>query len=375
VVVAADSTERVHDPAVCGAQAACLEPAVAVVVCEAVVEGGGEQRMNTAIFNRTGFKWNSAVVLAAVLFLPGNSTSVSSQAQEKSSSTSSAAAMAQKTFDSPQQAADALIEASQSYDVAALNAILGPAGRDLIDTGEPARDKSDAQAFATRAKEKNSVVIDPKNAAVATLVIGNEDWPTPIPIVKKSGKWLFDSNAARREILNRRIGEDELTIIDLLNGYVDAQREYSLEQHDRSGVNQYAQRIISTPGKQDGLAWQNADGSWGGPIGEAAAKAIGEGYSLKSDPFHGYYFKTLKRQGPAAPLGEMSYLVKGYMIGGYALVAVPAQYKVTGVNTFIVSNDGIVYEKILGPDGANIVQKMDTYNPDKTWTPVEPSNP
>ena len=182
---------------------------------------------------------------------------------------------------------------------------------------------------------------------------------------------MFDSNAGRREVLNRRIGENELTIIDLLNGYVDAQREYSLKQHDGSGVNEYAQQIISTPGKQDGLAWKNADGTWGGPVGDAVAEAIGKGYSLKTEPFHGYLFKTLRAQGPTAPLGQMSYMVKGYMIGGYALVAVPAVYKVTGVNTFMVSNDGIVYEKILGPDGGSIVEKMETYNPDKTWTPVD----
>lgn len=324
--------------------------------------------MNSAIFNRTGFKLNGAVVLAGVLFLPGNSISVFSQAQQKSST---ATAVAQRTFDTPQQAADALIQAAQSYDLPALNAILGPAGHELVDTGEPVKDKSAAQEFAAKAKEKNSVAIDTKNAALATLVIGNEDWPTPIPIVKKNGKWSFDSAAGRREILDRRIGGNELTTIDLMQGYVDAQREYSLVEHDHSGVHEYAQRVISTPGKQDGLAWKNADGTWGGPIGEAVADAIGEGYSLKTEPFHGYRFKTLKGQGPAAPLGQMSYMVKGFMIGGYALVAVPAEYKVTGVNTFIVSNDGIVYEKILGPDGGKIVEKMEVFNPDKTWTPVD----
>ena len=234
------------------------------------------------------------------------------------------------------------------------------------------KDRSDLEAFAARAAEKDSVTVDPKNAAVATLTVGNEDWPLPIPLVKKSGKWLFNSQASRTEILNRKIGENELTIIDLLRGYVEAQREYSLTQHGGSGVHESAQRIISTPGKQDGLAWQNADGTaWGGPTGEAVAKAIEEGRSPKTEPFHGYNFNTLKAQGPAAPLGQMSYMVKGFMIGGYALVAVPVQFKVTGVNTFMISNDGIVYEKILGVDGTAIVEKMETYNPDKTWTVVE----
>jgi hypothetical protein len=349
-------------------------------------EGEGEQTMTMTIFNRTNFKFSGAVgevagsnlvvptiyvqlrtmvVLAGILFLPAP---ISTEAQTKPATTG---AVAQKTFDTPQAAADALIQAAQSYDVAALDAILGATGHSLISTGEPVKDKSDAQAFAARAQEKNSIAVDPKTPTRATLVIGADEWPTPIPIVQKNGKWSFDSKAGSMEILYRRIGENELTVIDMLQGYVDAQREYSLEQHDGSGVNEYAQRIVSSPGKHDGLAWQNADGSWGGPIGEEIAKAIGEGYSLKTEPFHGYRFKILKGQGPAAPLGQMSYLVKGYMIGGYALVAVPAEFKVTGVNTFIVSNDGIVYEKILGADGPSIVEKMETYNPDKTWTPVE----
>jgi hypothetical protein len=148
---------------------------------------------------------------------------------------------------------------------------------------------------------------------------------------------------------------------------VEAQQEYALEVHDNSGINQYAQRIISQPGKRDGLAWKNSDGSWGGPIGENIAKALEEGYTSKSEPYHGYYFKILKGQGPAAPLGEMNFLVEGVMIGGFALVAVPADYRVTGVQTFIVSYEGIVYQKDLGPDSLNIVKNMELYNPDKTW--------
>jgi len=146
---------------------------------------------------------------------------------------------------------------------------------------------------------------------------------------------------------------------------VDVQKEYSLQAHD--GVNQYAQRIISTPGKQDGLAWKNDDGTWAGPVGEGIAKALEQGYSSKAEPYHGYYFKILKGQGPAAPLGRIDFVVKGIMIGGFALVAVPAEYRVTGVKTFIVSHDGIVYEKDLGPDSLNIAKEMELYNPDKTW--------
>ena len=324
--------------------------------------------MNAKILNRACFRFNYLAGLAAVLFLAANAVVLSCQEQKKAAST---AASAQKTFATPQDAASALIQACQHNDAAGLEEILGPSGHDLIDTGEPVKDKKQIEDFAARASEKNAIEIDPKNPARAVLMVGNEDWPSPVPIVKRNGKWLFDSKAGRREVLYRRIGDNELAVIDMLHGYVEAQAEYSLVQHDDSGINQYAQKIISTPGKQDGLAWQNADGSWAGPVGEAIAKVLAEGYTPKTEPYHGYRFKVLKGQGPAAHLGRMSYLVNGFMIGGFALVAVPAEYRITGVNTFIVNNDGVIYQKDLGPDGASIVEKMDEYNPDKTWTAVE----
>jgi hypothetical protein len=152
---------------------------------------------------------------------------------------------------------------------------------------------------------------------------------------------------------------------------VEAQSEYGLQMRAVNDVNQYAQRIISTPGKKDGLAWQNADGTWAGPIGENIARAIEQGYSLTSDPYHGYFFKILKGQGPAAPLGEMDFVVKGVMIGGFALIAAPAEYGVTGLRSFIVSHDGIVYEKDLGPNTLDEFQRMQRFDPDKSWTPVK----
>jgi hypothetical protein len=158
-----------------------------------------------------------------------------------------------------------------------------------------------------------------------------------------------------------------LNAITICRGFVEAQDDYALEIHDDPGVNQYAQRIISTPGKHDGLAWKNPDGSWGGPVGEAVAQALEEGYVDKAKPFHGYYFKVLKGQGPAARLGQLDYVVEGAMIGGFALVAVPAQYRVTGLMTFMVAYDGAVYQKDLGPDSLNIVKNVERYNPDKTW--------
>jgi len=184
---------------------------------------------------------------------------------------------------------------------------------------------------------------------------------------KKNGQWFYDSASGRTEALYRRIGENELNAIAVCRGFVEAQHEYASTRHDGAEVNQYAQRIISTPGKHDGLAWQNLDGSWDGPVGEAAAKAMEQGYLAQGEPYHGYYFKVLKGQGPAAPLGELDFVVEGAMIGGFALVASPAQYRVTGVETFIVSYEGIVYQKDLGADTLNIFKSMERYNPDKTW--------
>jgi DUF2950 family protein len=276
----------------------------------------------------------------------------------------------QKEFDDPKQAADALIQVAANFDVAAAKEILGPDSQDLVSSEDPVMDKNRAQAFADKAKEKNAIKIDKKDPNRAILLVGNDDFPLPIPIVKRKGKWSFDTKAGRQEILNRRIGANELDAITICRGFVEAQNDYALEKHDDAKVNQYAQRIISTPGKHDGLAWKNADGTWGGPVGEAVAKAIEQGYSIpqsQPQPYHGYYFKVLKGQGPAARMGQMDFVVKGAMIGGFALAAAPARYRVTGVKTFIVGPSGIVYEKDLGPDTLKRFQSMERYNPDKTW--------
>jgi DUF2950 family protein len=276
----------------------------------------------------------------------------------------------QKAFATPKEAADALIQAAGSFDVSALKQILGPEGEDLISSEDPVRDKNNAAAFAAKAQQKNSISIDQKNPGRAVLVVGNETWPLPIPIVKRNGKWSFDTQAGHQELLYRRIGANELDAIQICRGYVDAQGEYALEKHDGSEVNQYAQRILSTPGKHDGLAWRNSDGSLGGPIAEGIADALEQGYTDRAKPYHGYFFKILKGQGPAAPLGAMDFVVEGAMIGGFALAAAPAEYRVTGVKTFVVSYEGIVYQKDLGPDTLKIFKAMELYNPDKSWKPT-----
>ena len=273
-------------------------------------------------------------------------------------------------FGTPQEAADAVIAAAADFDVAKLDAIFGPDGDDFISSGDEVQNKNKAEDFAQQAKTNHSISMDPAKPNRATIIVGDEQWPFPVPLIKVNGKWYFDSKAGREAILYRRIGANELDAITVCRGYVEAQREYSLTVHDDSGVNQYAQKIFSTPGKQDGLYWKNADGTSAGPIGDAVAKALEEGYTTGKDGFHGYYFKILKGQGPAAPMGKLNYVIDGIMIGGFALVAVPTEYRVTGVKSFIVSNDGIVYQKDLGADSLNIVKNMELYNPDATWKPT-----
>ena len=278
----------------------------------------------------------------------------------------------QKQFDTPKQAADALIQVATNFDVAAAKEILGPDGEDIISSEDPVMDKKRATEFANKAKEKNSVELDKQNPNHAILLVGNDDFPLPIPIVKQNGKWFFDTKVGREEILNRRVGANELNTIEICRGFVEAQHEYAMEKHDGSKVNQYAQNILSDPGKHNGLAWQNPDGTWGGPVGEEVAKALQEEYKVeRGTPYHGYFFKVLKGQGPAAPGGEIDFMVGGAMIGGFGLAAAPAEYRVTGVETFMVGPDGVVYEKDLGPDTLKIFQGMDKYNPDNSWKVTE----
>jgi hypothetical protein len=308
---------------------------------------------------------NARTVLLALLVIAFSCASAVAQMQTQHLLPSTPAAEKPKGFASPQLAAEALIKAAEKYDVPALLEIFGPEGKYIVASADPVRDKSIAQEFVEKAHEKNAVSIDRMRAS---LLIGKEDWPIPVPIVRKRGMWYFDAKAGRKEILFRRIGANELDAIRICRGFVEAQKEYASTVHDDSGIHQYAQKIISTPGKQDGLFWNNPDGSAGGPISHPIARAIEEGYSTKSpSPYHGYFYKVLKGQGPAAPLGQLDFMVKGAMIGGFALVAVPAEYRVTGVKTFIVSHDGIVYQKDLGPDSLKIVKEMERYNPDKSW--------
>jgi hypothetical protein len=316
---------------------------------------------------RSLFLWVFAAVAWCCLI--GSRPSRGQETASKQGSAVSNVPTDARRFDTPQQAVDVLIDAAEKFDVVALAQIFGTGGEDIAFTGEYAQDRQHAANFVSEAHEKKSVSVDPKSGNRAFLLVGDEDWPFPVPLVKTGQKWFFDAKAGRQELLYRRIGANELDAIAICRGYVEAQHEYALQPHEGYEVNQYAQRIVSTPGKQDGLAWQNLDGTWGGPVGDKIAHAIEQGYS-SGQPYHGYFFKVLKGQGPAAPLGELDFVVKGVMIGGFALVAAPSEYGVTGVRSFIVSHDGVVYEKDLGQKTLDEFKSMERFNPDQSWTPV-----
>ncbi len=338
--------------------AAADEVVAAVVVVKQSMHE--EKPMKSKLHMMTSTKillFGSAIICVAGLSL------IAATETKKDSPTASQ----QKQFNTPKEAADSLIAAASSFDVAQLKEILGPDAGDVVSSADPVADKNRATAFAEKAKAKMNVGTDPKNPNQVIVTVGDDDFPLAIPIVKRGSKWMFDTKIGRQEILNRRIGSNELDAIAICHGFDDAQQQYAQEKHDDAKVNQYAQKIVSTPGKHDGLAWQNADGTWGGPVGQGIANALEQGYTQKSQPYHGYYFKVLKGQGPAAPMGQMDFVVDGAMIGGFALAAAPAQYRITGVKTFIVGPNGIVYEKDLGQNTLKTFQAMERYNPDKTW--------
>ena len=277
----------------------------------------------------------------------------------------------QRTFASPEEAVKAFIEALKSNDVKALEAILGPGSRDLVSSGDPVADKAVRERFLSRYGEKNRLEV---TDAKANLSLGNDDWPFAVPIVKKDGLWRFDAKAGKEEILARRIGQNELSAIQFCLAYVDAQREYTLKDRDGDGLLEYAQKFGSDKGKKNGLYWKAKEGEEQSPLGPIAAAAYSRGYRKKGEnpqPFYGYFYRILTGQGKNAPGGAYGYLAKGNMIGGFALVAYPAKYASSGVMTFIVNHDGVVYEKDLGRNTEKAAQAMKLFDPDSTWKKVE----
>ncbi len=277
-------------------------------------------------------------------------------------------ANAQQSFKTPEEAADALVSAVRTGDRKAMLTVLGQGGADIVSSGDDVGDANARQLVLEAYDAKHQVV--PEGADKATLIIGRADWPFPIPLVRKDGGWQFDTAAGREEILFRRIGRNELSAIQASLAYVDAQHEYAEQGVAGSGV--YAQRIVSQPGKKDGLYWPAQSGADESPLGEFAASAAAEGYRAGQQriPYHGYYYKVLTRQGPNAPGGALDYVVRGKMIGGFALVAYPAEYGNSGIMTFLVNHQGTIYEKDLGPGTAAIAAGMTAFNPDGTWQRV-----
>lgn len=280
----------------------------------------------------------------------------------------------QKTFASPEAAAKALVNAAKTGDLKELLDILGPDGKEIISSGDEVADKNGRERFAQMYEERNGLNREGDQRAV--LEVGKDGWPFPIPILKVGDAWRFDTKAGKQEILDRRIGKNELSAIQACLAYLDAQREYASMGRYGNSLPVYAQKFLSEPGKKDGLYWEAKEGEAGSPLGPLFASSHERGYTRKApgqrpSPYHGYYYKILTAQGKNAHGGAYSYLVDGKMVGGFALVAYPAQYGVSGIMTFMVSHDGSVYEKDLGKETAAIAQPMKTFDPDKTWRKVE----
>lgn len=275
----------------------------------------------------------------------------------------------QKTFSSPEEAAKALYQAAKADDAQAVLAILGPSAESLIHSGDAVQDKNAHDLFIQRCEQMNRIGKQADGSRV--LYVGADNWPFPIPLVNKAGQWYFDTAAGKQEVLFRRIGKNELAALRVLQVLFDAQGQYFDGTHD--GVTkQYATRIISTPGKQDGLFWQAAEGQPESPIGPLIAYANKEGYTKKAEPFHGYFYRPLTGQGTNVAGGAKPYLAEG-KVTGFAFIAYPAEYRNSGVMTFVVDASGVVYEKDLGPDTATVAAAITAYNPDKTWTAIPAS--
>lgn len=285
-----------------------------------------------------------------------------------SSPSALAAEAQQETFAAPEQAVDALVAANRSGSTPELLKILGPESEKLISSGDPIADKAGKDRFI--AAYDASHKFESQGADKVVLIVGKQDWPFPIPLLRQGSVWRFDTKTGEREILDRRIGRNELNVIEVCRAYVEAEREYAAKDRLGSGHLEYARHFLSTPGKHDGLYWPTGAGQEQSPLGPLIAKARTAGYIAKeneSRPYYGYYYRTLERQGPNAPGGARNYVVNGHMTGGFAMVAFPARYGDSGVMTFVVNQNGIVYQTDLGPETDSIAGSMTQFDPDATW--------
>jgi len=280
-----------------------------------------------------------------------------------------APSMAQERFDSPEAAVQAVIDAADNRDVTRLSAIFGPKAIGILTSGDPTQDSAEQAEFARLAHARHRVEISSMHPNRAILAIGDEDWPFPVPIVRINGKWSFDASQTPVEMRARRIGSDELDAIEICYGYVEAQMNYATEDRDKGGMLKYAPRLMSTPGHHDGLYWEGESEPL---VPEALARAAWDGVRKgQAKPYHGYYFRVLDGQGPDAPGGTHNYFVKDKLIGGFGLVAWPAEYGVTGIHTFVVNQNGVVYQKDIEPVPGKPPLPITRFDPDRSWEPVE----
>jgi hypothetical protein len=280
----------------------------------------------------------------------------------------SALSFAQQRFDSAQAAAQALIDGAAMHDTAGIAAIFGPQGNAILTSGNADQDRAEQSQFSQLAQAKHQLIVDPRDPKRVILSIGEEDWPFPVPIVQSKGKWSFDASEARTEMQARRIGTNELDAIEICAGYVEAQRKYASEDHDKAGMLEYASHMVSAGNGRHALY---SEGTSEPLVPRGLADATWDGQKKAIKPYHGYYFRILDGQGPNAPGGAHNYLAKGKLIGGFGLVAWPAQYAVTGINTFIVNQDGVVYQKDIQPAPGAAAAPITRYDPDPSWKPVE----
>lgn len=317
--------------------------------------------------NRPLFCWMALVVNAMALPV---TVYAQSTIPSSASPATRAKPAAQQTFPTPEEAAGALANALRSDDPKQIHSVLGPGSGKVISSGDPVQDAAGRKRFL--AAYEASVRIEPSGEGMVTLLIGSEEFPFPFPLMKTAAGWKFDSKVGAEEILNRRIGRNERSAIQVCLAYVDAQREYAIKDRDKAGLLEYAQRFISSPGEHDGLYWETKQGEPASPLGPLSTRAKDQGYNnLGTEPYHGYYYKILTEQGADNPGGAYSYIVRGKMIGGFALVAYPARWGASGVMTLICNHQGVVYEKNLGKDTGAIAERMTRYNPDASWKKTE----
>ena len=282
------------------------------------------------------------------------------------------------SFDTPEAAVDALVAAAEKHDVAELQRLLGPGTENLLESGDEVADRAEREGFLKRYRARHRLVVGGPDDFV--LQVGEDDWPLPIPLVREGGKWRFDGAAGADELVLRRIGANELRTIDVMRGFVAAQQDYAAQGHDGATAGVFARRFRSTPGKQDGLFWQVSTGEPPSPAGPFLAAAAQEGYELeganektgKRTPYRGYVYRMLLSQGPAANGGAREYLVDGKLKGGFAMLAIPENYRISGITSFIVNQDGVVWQRDLGENTAQFAQSIDKFDPDQSWTPIAP---